>query len=231
MQIKIFSKLFLVIFTIVSTVSCSLPNKNNNYLSTSDVADQYYFGYGSNISQEFMHERLRNGEWTSSWTRAGYINGPIPIDLGVYYLENYEFAYNLDTEPFGDPGVAANIIKNPGSRVYGVLYRISKCQLEEIDKSEDEPIAYKRVQLTIKKMPALILNKRNDGLNSPEQVTAYVYVGQDKYITYSIKPEPEYVDIILKGANEHNFPRKYVNNYLIPKTVIEVKQSKQQLSK
>src|SRR5262245_29709689 len=80
-----------------------------------DELSHFYFAYGSNLSYDFLKERLKDGEWIDDMHKAGTLQGPAPVDFGSYVLRDFEFAYNLDVESFGDSGTAANITSKKGA--------------------------------------------------------------------------------------------------------------------
>jgi len=174
----------------------------------SDELNIPYFAYGSNLSYEFLKERLKDGPWTGDWERSGCLIGKAPIDLGSYWLDDYEFGYTLDIVPFGEIGTAANIAPKEGARVYGVLYMLSERQLAELDVTEDIPEAYTRVAVKINR---LVTNR----FNSLESITAWAYIGNPKYVITDLTPDPAYVKLIVKGAKEHDLPEAYILNQLV----------------
>lgn len=170
---------------------------------------EYYFAYGSNLSHDFLIERLKNGEWLSDgWHKTGTLEGPFPIDLGTFVLLDYEFGYTLDigTE------TAGNVIPKTSSKVYGAAYQISREQLEELDRSEDVPEDYLRI--------AVIVDKVASSVFSEGSIEAWVYVGQPHKCTDKTNPDPDYVDLLVNSATQRNFPQEYIDNYLqVPVTI------------
>ena len=77
-----------------------------------------YFAYGSNLCKKQMMDRCKNSK-----------------SLENYYLNDHKlcFCWNgLSTNPNG----VANIIKETGSKVPGVIYEISKSDEDELDRKE-----------------------------------------------------------------------------------------------
>ena len=77
-----------------------------------------YFAYGSNLCKKQMMDRCKNSK-----------------SLENYYLNDHKlcFCWNgLSTNPNG----VANIIKETGSKVPGVIYEISKSDEDELDRRE-----------------------------------------------------------------------------------------------
>jgi hypothetical protein len=176
-------------------------------------ASEYYFGYGSNLSHPFMCERLKDGKWIDDYHKDGKLQGSAPEDLGGFYLDDYEFSYSLDLTAFAETGTAANVIAKKGSRTFGVLYKISKAQLKELDKSEDTPVAYQRLAIKVHRLPTVVGSGKATQKNFSSKV-AWVYVGQKKHLTQNYNPDKDYVSIILSGAREHGLPASYVQQFL-----------------
>ena len=79
----------------------------------------YYFGYGSNMSQEYL-EKVRN---------------VYPTKSTIAYLKDYTLKINLKGPNFVEPGFA-NISYQSGSKVEGILHEISDLELKKIIASE-----------------------------------------------------------------------------------------------
>jgi len=163
-----------------------------------------------------MVERLKNGDWIDSYHKAGQLIGPLPKDLGVYVLSDYEFGYTLDAEPFGDQGSAANIEPKAGSKVYGALYQITDEQLRILDKTEDEPIAYTRTALKVRRLalPDIFQLPLDVSEKSLDEITAWVYVGNSKFLTREKCPDPEYAHVIIEAAKKRCLPKGYIDKVL-----------------
>ncbi len=82
----------------------------------------WYFAYGANMHDSAFRERrgMRALEW-----RAGKIAG-------------YRLRFNLEGRPRGR-AAPANIVAEPGSEVWGVLYRITRAGLLHLDSTEGVP--------------------------------------------------------------------------------------------
>lgn len=171
---------------------------------------QYYFGYGSNLSYAFFKERLKDGIWIDFWHKDGELAGEPPADLGIYELPGYEFGYSLNVEAFNDTGTAANINPKEDKIVYGALYHISQLHLDQIDEGEDLNKAYFRVAMKVYKCDKDTFERVKDC----EPITAWVYVGNPAYVINEERPGTEYVDLILKSAEERCLPQGYIDSYL-----------------
>ena len=79
----------------------------------------YYFGYGSNMSQEYL-EKVRN---------------VYPVKSTIGFIKDYALKINLKGPNFVEPGFA-NISYQSGSKVEGILHEISDLELKKIIASE-----------------------------------------------------------------------------------------------
>lgn len=176
----------------------------------SNQNEEYYFGYGSNLSYNFLLERLKNGPWTDDWHRSGEIVGSVPERVGIYALKNYKFGYNLSDE--NNTETWANVQWDEGSEVYGLVTLISKEHLEELDRTEDVPRDYQRVALTVQ----LYVSEADTPLNPqpPAEVKAWVYIGNAFRITQNPQVDPAYETLILNAARQENLPNDYIEHYL-----------------
>ncbi len=91
-------------------------------LDANPEADVWYFAYGANMHDSAFRERrrMRPAEW-----RAGRI-------------EKFRLCFNLEGRPKGK-AAPANICADPGSEVWGVLYRITRRDLVRLNASEGVP--------------------------------------------------------------------------------------------
>lgn len=181
-----------------------------NATAFAEGVTNYYFAYGSNLSYAFLKERLKNGKWVDDWHKDGILEDPIPIDLGTYVLPDYEFGYTLNLETLGEKGTSGNILSKKGSIVYGVLYLLSDKHLKELDLSEDVPRSYERVSVKVHRVASLLFYEPN----SPSSAIAWVYVGNPKYMTDEMNPDPIYEKLLIEAALERHFPQSYIEKYL-----------------
>lgn len=133
-----------------------------------------YFAYGSNMDLEQMKTRCpRNYNL-----------------LGVGKLEGWEFFIN-------SRGVA-NIIMDENSKVYGLLFEITKRCLNCLDMHEGYPKIYGRSELSI----------RFKG----KEINAWVYI--DNNFREIGKPRTNYLERIIKVAEnkEFRFPGNYIKH-------------------
>jgi len=141
----------------------------------------WYFAYGSNIDEE----RLR--------TKRGV--EPVSSTVGV--LRDYKFLFNKKSKYKNCS--YANVVPEEGSVVYGVLYLVSRSDLEKLDYYEGCPTEYYRIKLVVEKL-------------SGDKVMAWIYIANRT--KEDLKPCEGYVDIILRGARRFELPEDYINYIL-----------------
>lgn len=135
----------------------------------------HYFAYGSNMDLEQMKARC-----------------PSKYNLlGVGELKGWKFFINSRK--------VANITQRKNSRVYGLLFEISKNCLETLDICEGykrHPKIYDRQKLTIQ--------------YEDKKKRAWVYI--DGNSTKLGKPWPNYLEKIVKAAENSKFPKEYIKH-------------------
>lgn len=135
----------------------------------------YYFAYGSNMSRSQMKSRCPDSKLIGSGV------------LKSYRLDFLEFSNRWQ-------GGCADVIPDPNSEVWGLVYKISTADIDRLDKFEGNLIFYTRAALVI-------------DLNESNKLTAEVYMLVNK--KFFIPPTKEYLDILVEAANTFNFPAKY----------------------
>lgn len=121
-----FKKLFLftILFILVGKLISAEYNSGGENPDNDNVI--YYFGYGSNLDEDYMRQ------WTPSLEF-----------VSLARLPNFEIQfrkYSTDLE-----GGISSIIEKPGGMVQGVIYTIEKSEMEALDILEDVPLGiYKR---------------------------------------------------------------------------------------
>lgn len=134
-----------------------------------------YFAYGSNLDQKQMKERC-----------------PDSTLLGVAVLKNYRLDFTIHS-PRWNCG-CADVIKEVGKEVWGLLYALSGEDLQKLDKFEGDPDFYKRIQVDI-------VNETG------ELVKAYTYEVVNK--SPFQMPSSKYLNIIKEASQKFNFPQSY----------------------
>ena len=108
-------------------------------------------------------------------------------------LENYELVFNKKARG----GVStANVRQAAGKFVLGVLYWITESSFRNLDRFEGVPEHYRRIEVNV---------AYGEGKSAAAQV--YIATKVDK----GLRPAPHYLQTILEGAAEHNFPAEYVD--------------------
>jgi gamma-glutamylcyclotransferase len=89
-----------------------------------------YFAYGSNLDARQMRSRCASAEADA---RA--------------VLPNHALAFAGFSRRWG--GAVATIVRLPGEQVDGLLYRLSRDELLELDRHEGCPLAYRRRRMVV----------------------------------------------------------------------------------
>jgi len=138
----------------------------------------WYFAYGSNMQRATFVGR-RGMRPDSS--RAGRLDG-------------YRLTFDLAVGP-GERGVA-NIVVDPLACVCGVLHRITRAELEILDRSEGVPYgAYDHLTVEVAAGDDVVV-----------EACTYISVHGKP----GRKPSDRYIGLLLDGAREHALPPSYV---------------------
>lgn len=136
---------------------------------------QWYIAYGSNMSSARLRERLGGDA-----IRA--------VETG--YLEGYALRFNKCAH---DGGVYANLAyRGAGHRCPFAAYLLSPDALDELDCWEGEPGHYVRLGLPFP--------KADGGLG-----LGHVYVAAPERVIPDRMPDPDYLQHLLAGYEEHGF--------------------------
>jgi gamma-glutamylcyclotransferase (GGCT)/AIG2-like uncharacterized protein YtfP len=146
-------------------------------VTTTDVP--LYFAYGSNMAMKTMESKCSQVS----------VVGPARVD-------GYRLAFNRRSVRTGT-GVA-NIVPEPQSVVWGVLYGVSEHCLKALNRKEGYPWAYDRLWLYVM-------------LESGETRRALTYVVAEPEMK-EVKPSGEYIRAILSAATEQGLPSAYVQS-------------------
>ena len=133
------------------------------------------FAYGSNLSVPRMSERC-----------------PSATIAGVGRLPGHRLTFNRYSD--GWKGGVADVVPDPASEVWGVVWDLSPSDMSALDDYEGYPAAYTRIETTIE-------------LRSGQRVDAWVYTVVEK--SSFVAPRPEYLKIILDSAEAFAFPEEY----------------------
>ena len=129
-----------------------------------------YFAYGSNMDGD----RLR-GRGVSFSRREWAV------------LEGYRLVFNKRSSRDPKEGFA-NIVKDEGGLVEGILYEIAEEDIEKLDKYEGYPQHYDRQRVKVK-------------MQSGEAVEAAVYIAKQEMTAEGLKPSRKYLNHLLKGCD------------------------------
>lgn len=88
------------------------------------------FAYGSNLDRKQMRERC-----------PGAVRGPLA------YLPGHALVFGGHSYRWG--GAVANVVRKAGVHVPGLIYEISRNDLDALDKFEGHPFAYTRVERVV----------------------------------------------------------------------------------
>ena len=126
-----------------------------------------YFAYGSNMDFNRLEEREVYFEL---------------IGLGI--LEDYTLKFNKIASKRSGAGYA-NIVKQKGSRVEGLLFSIAN--IDKLDRFEGFPTHYKKETLKIQ--------------HANSVVDATVYVAAADWVSDNLKPERVYLNRLLAAKD------------------------------
>ncbi|HXG52512.1 MAG TPA: gamma-glutamylcyclotransferase family protein [candidate division Zixibacteria bacterium] len=135
----------------------------------------YYFAYGSNMNWPQMQRRCPSATFVS-----------------VARLPDYRFAITRRSRLRGCG--TANILRQPGAEVWGVVYDVAAPDLVVLDGFED---GYRRETVRV--------YCRDDGRRPLE---ALVYVAADEPDVPP--PSAEYIGLIVEGAAHWKIPHPYL---------------------
>ena len=136
----------------------------------------WYFAYGANMHDSAFLERrgMRPLEW-----RAGRMTG-------------YRLRFNLEGRPVGK-AAPANLFADPQAEVWGVLYRLTRHQLVQLDATEG--LHYRHVWADA---------EDQDG--RPLRAVSYLATGKDT----DGNPSLRYVTLLREGARAHGLPEHWI---------------------
>lgn len=132
-----------------------------------------YFAYGSNINLEQMAYRCPDAE-----------------AVGPVILENYELLFRGNAKGNG----VATIAPKKGSRVHGLLWRITPACEQSLDLYEGYPRLYEKEQVTVR-----------DSEGKQLTVMAYVMTGDGRWMSPTM-PSAFYYRGIQDGYRQNGLP-------------------------
>lgn len=93
-----------------------------------------------------------------------------------------------------DRSAKCNIQKHAGSAAHAIVYRIKEEEKADLDRIEGAGYEVTDIRVGYQ----------------DQSLDAYTYLASDSYIDDSIKPYHWYKQLVIAGAEEHNFPQPYI---------------------
>ena len=145
------------------------------------MAQQHYFAYGSNMSEQVFRDRV------------------VGESVGPAVLFGYRLAFTLPSKRWG--GRAADLVVLDGAATWGRLWLVDDEHLESLDRVESN---YRRLSVTVGRVD------ERDGEIRTEDVSASTYVVlDDRRANDEDAPAPQYLQHMLNGAAECGLPEYY----------------------
>ncbi len=120
----------------------------------------------------------------------------IKLDKGwAARLNGWRLAFN---KLEADGSLVASLVESEGCYTYGVVYRLPQQALPRLDEYEEAPAHYRRTTLWV------------EPLGRQARQAALVYLGQPKWTVEEGRPEPGYLQLLVRGATYHGLPADYV---------------------
>lgn len=138
----------------------------------------WYFAYGSNLAPSTLTGR----------------RGITPLAAEACSLDDYQLRFDLPVGP-GERGVA-NVVPAPGSRVWGVSYRITAADAARLDRTEGVHLGY--------------YQRAAVAVHSPAAGPLSAFTYRSAYGINGRKPSARYLGIILEGARHHGLPDEWI---------------------
>ena len=146
----------------------------------------HYFAYGSNL-----------------WTGQMRARCPSAEVVACCSLPDWQLSFVQPHERWG--GGVAGIVRAPGERVLGMLYRLSEADLRALDGHE--PTArtdgYWREEVEVELVGAA------DAPPGARRSRCWVYIGA-VHEGAPFAPSLRYLQTIVRGAREHGLPEDYI---------------------
>lgn len=163
----------------------------------------YYFAYGSNMSQEQMKQRC-----------------PEATIVGRGLIKNYRIDFTRKSKTRN--GGVADIIESNSDSVWGIIYKLTDNDFVSLDEYEGYPNYYNRKiiqcnqfvetnpkgSITEEPLEEFYSNLYSNPFNYKE-IEVLVYYVVNKSAT-TIQPSIEYLHLIQSAAEENYFPTDYL---------------------
>lgn len=149
-----------------------------------------YFAYGSNMLNRRLQLRVPSADVISPARLAGY---------------QLRFHKRSNTDGSGKCSLA----DKKGSIAYGVVFKIDPAEKKYLDRVEGLGNGYRDLRVTLS--PESFSPGGELTHNKHSLMTAFTYLATESHIDESLKPFKWYKQLVLKGAELHFLPEKYVN--------------------
>jgi gamma-glutamylcyclotransferase (GGCT)/AIG2-like uncharacterized protein YtfP len=93
-------------------------------------------------------------------------------------------------------GGSADIVPDAEAEVWGVLYEVSDADVDTLDRSEDVPAAYRRETVVVE-----------DAEGHERQAVTYVANRTGDFL-----PHPDYLRLIVEGAEARGLPEEWIRH-------------------
>ena len=139
----------------------------------------YYFAYGSNMDPERVCGRLGRLPDRKTATLADWV-----LKFNKIALRNSQEGY-------------ANIDKQNGEKVEGIVYEITTEELRKIDLREGYPIHYNRINIVVR-------------TGDNKEIEVVTYIAQQSKVREGLRPSREYLNHLLAAREllSPNYIRK-----------------------
>ena len=139
----------------------------------------YYFAYGSNMDPERVCGRLGRLPDRKTATLADWV-----LKFNKIALRNSQEGY-------------ANIDKQNGEKVEGIVYEITTEELRKIDLREGYPIHYNRINIVVR-------------TGDNKEIEVVTYIAQPSKVREGLRPSREYLNHLLAAREllSPNYIRK-----------------------
>lgn len=148
-------------------------------LAGSPGDEVWYFAFGANMHDSAFRERRRME----------------PIDWCPGRVQGYRLRFNLEGRPRGK-AAPANLSVESDAEVWGVLYRITRADLVQLDSTEGVPgRRYRHLWVEAEDMEG-----------NPLAAVTYITDGKEK----DGQPSLRYITLLREGARAHGLPDHYL---------------------
>jgi len=158
----------------------------------------FYFAYGSNMNLDQMKQRCPESKL-----------------VGKAYLPNYKLGFTRQSKNWNSP--VADALVSPGDEIWGVVYELTKNDIELLDIKEGHPEIYKRIKETAFLATDNFQNTTNDDIeystNPEDSINVFKRIEVELYEvvekTLGLMPSLNYLTNLLDAAFDFQFPKKY----------------------